>query len=268
MLARVVTALVGIPLLLLVVWFGFPWLMLALLAVSLLALGELYRLVARGGVSPSIAAGSPLMVATVLAFQFRQSWGEYLSLMVAGGCILSLVWVMVVRRNGFTSWACTVGGVLYVGFLLSHALLLREVGEGTSEGRNWLLFAFLTTFANDTGAFFTGRAIGRHAMAPTISPRKTWEGAIGGLVFAVGIAVALGALFRLPAGAWQYALLGLAIGVAAQLGDLAESKIKRTAQVKEAGGLLPGHGGLLDRLDSVLFVLPVVYYLVVFVLGR
>ena len=268
MLARVATALVGIPLLVLVVWFGFPWLMLAVLVVSLLALAELHHL-GSGEDAPSfIAVGTPLMVATVLAFQFREAWGDYLLLIPAGGCILSLLWFMLARREGFAGWACIVGGVLYVGFLLSHALLLRDVGEATNEGRNWLLFALLATFANDTGAFFTGTAIGRHAMAPAISPRKTWEGSMGGLVSAAGIAVALGTVLQVPARVWQCALLGLAIGVAAQLGDLVESRIKRAAQVKEASSLLPGHGGLLDRLDSVLFVLPVVYYLVVFALGR
>jgi len=91
---------------------------------------------------------------------------------------------------------------------------------------------------------------------------------MGGLASAVGIAVALGAVLQLPVSTWQFVLLGLAIGVAAQLGDLVESRIKRAAQVKEASSLLPGHGGLLDRLDSVLFTIPVVYYLVVFALER
>jgi len=268
LLARVAIALVGIPLLVLVVWFGFPWLMLAVLVASLLALVELYRLAAREGNRSSLAFGSLLMAATVLAFQFHQPWSDYLPLIAAGGCILSLLWFMLARREGFAGWARIVGGVLYVGFLLSHALLLRDIGEGTNEGRNWLLFALLATFANDTGAFFTGMAIGRHAMAPAISPRKTWEGALGGLASAVGIAVALGTVLQLPVSTWQCALLGLAIGVAAQLGDLVESRIKRAAQVKEASSLLPGHGGLLDRLDSVLFAIPVVYYLVVFALGR
>jgi len=267
--ARVIAGLVGASLLVLIIWFGFPWLMLLVLALSLLALMEFHLLSQRAGARPSLLAGSLMTVAIVLTFQFRnQLGGQFLPLVPACAFILSLLWVSIAKkRRGFTDWACTVVGILYVSFLLSHILLLRDVGND-AEGRNWVLFALLTTFATDTGAFFIGTATGRHALAPTISPKKTWEGAFGGLVCAVGVAIALGAIFRLPAPAWQQALLGLAVGIFAQIGDLVESKIKRTAQVKEAGDLVPGHGGVLDRLDSVVFTIPVVYYLVVFALGR
>jgi phosphatidate cytidylyltransferase len=110
--------------------------------------------------------------------------------------------------------------------------------------------------------------IGKRPLAPTISPKKTKEGAAAGLLAAIGASLALGALLDLPAAAWQQALVGLVVGVVAQVGDLAESLLKRSAGAKEAGGLIPGHGGVLDRLDSLLFALPVVYYVVVLALGR
>ncbi len=133
----------------------------------------------------------------------------------------------------------------------------------TDIGRNWLLFAIGTTFATDTGAYLVGRAVGSRPMAPSISPGKTWEGSLGGFAAAVAAALVLGAVFDLGIAAWQQAVIGGVVGVAAQWGDLFESKLKRIADVKDAGSIIPGHGGLLDRLDSMLLALPAVYYMLV-----
>lgn len=190
------------------------------------------------------------------------------------GAFVALLWLIAFYRG--ERWpvaaAYLVGGPLYLGFLLAHVLLLVQVGDagGSYElGRNWLLFALLVTFATDTGAYLTGRAIGRHPMAPSISPNKTWEGAVGGFVGAVGAAVLLDQFFNLglaptswfTAWNWQPPLIGATVGIVAQAGDLLESKLKRLSQVKDAGSLMPGHGGLLDRLDSLLITIPAVYYL-------
>ena len=269
MLRRSITSLVMIPLLILIVWLGSPWTVLLVLGLSLFAMMEFHRLIERTGWQPSLAAGFLMTVAIVLTFQFRnQMEGQFLPLIPAGAFVLSLLVTSVrKKRMGFRDWAYTVAGALYVGFLLSHALLLRDVGSN-DVGRNWVLFGLTATFAADSGAYFTGTAVGRHLLVPTISPKKTWEGAIGGLVCATGIPIVCGVILHIPAPVWQQALLGLVLGIAAEIGDLVESKIKRTAQVKEAGDLVPGHGGILDRLDSVFFTMPVLYYLVVFVLGR
>jgi phosphatidate cytidylyltransferase len=149
--------------------------------------------------------------------------------------------------------------------MLSYWLNLR----GLEDGRNWAYLAMLTTFVNDTAAYFVGRARGKHKLAPAISPAKTWEGAIGGLASAILgsvviamvlklISLKLGAPFILTY--WQITLMGFLVGVFAQLGDLVESLLKRNMGVKEAGNLLPGHGGILDRFDSLIFVGAVVYY--------
>ncbi|MYC28467.1 MAG: hypothetical protein F4X65_00040 [Chloroflexi bacterium] len=189
-----------------------------------------------------------------------------------------------------------MGGPVYVGFLLGHVMALAQVGENFflayplefdirqlpdniyELGRNWLLFALLTTFATDTGAYLVGRTVGRHPMAPKISPNKTWEGAVGGFLGAVLAAVLLERMFNLGLGNpgwesgwdsawnWQPLLIGATVGMASQAGDLLESWLKRRSQVKDAGSLMPGHGGILDRLDSLLFTIPVVYYLLVAVL--
>ena len=127
-------------------------------------------------------------------------------------------------------------------------------------GRDWVLLALFATFAVDTTAYFVGRAWGRHKMAPTISPGKTWEGAVGGLVGAIVAVIALALLLDIDISYSEMVILGFLIAVFAQLGDLAESKLKRSMGVKEAGNLIPGHGGILDRLDSIVFTGVVVYY--------
>jgi len=130
------------------------------------------------------------------------------------------------------------------------------------DGRDWVLLALFSTFAVDTTAYFTGRAFGRHKLAPAISPAKTWEGAVGGLVGAIAAVVILALILEEPLdiGYGKLVVIGFLVGVFAQLGDLAESKLKRIMGVKESGSLIPGHGGILDRLDSVVFTGVVVYY--------
>ena len=211
---------------------------------------------------------------------------------LVGGAFGGLLWLIAFYRgeNWPVAAAYLVVGPLYLGWLLAHVLLLVQVGDnypggdlgsyvggdlsrgdGYELGRNWLLLALLTTFATDTGAYLVGRAIGRHPMAPSISPNKTWEGAIGGFVGAVAAALLMGQFFNLglspTAWNWQLPLIGATVGIAAQAGDLLESRLKRLAQVKDAGNLMPGHGGLLDRLDSLLLTIPVVYYLVILLPG-
>jgi phosphatidate cytidylyltransferase len=149
--------------------------------------------------------------------------------------------------------------------MLSYWLNLR----GLEDGRNWVYLAMLITFANDTGAFFIGRAKGKHKLAPTISPAKTWEGAIGGLISAILAAIVIAMVLNLISPFtfeyWQIILLGFLVSLFAQLGDLVESLFKRNTGVKESGNLLPGHGGILDRFDSLIFVGAVVYYYVIWV---
>ena len=141
-----------------------------------------------------------------------------------------------------------VSGTMWIALPLTLAVLLRQ-GD---QGREWVLAAILLTFAVDTAAFFVGKAMGRHKMAPHISPGKSWEGAVAGLVAGPMALWGLSELFDLDLLVWQAVALGLAVSVAAQLGDLAQSMVKRAAGVKDAGGLIPGHGGVFDRLDSVL----------------
>ena len=153
-------------------------------------------------------------------------------------------------------------GPVYVGFFLGHGLAIRDLSGGDGDlGLAWLLFTLLVVFACDTGAFAVGRLAGRHRMAPRISPNKTWEGAAGGFAASVGAALLVGVAFDLAVPLWQQALIGAVVSVAAQAGDLFESALKRAANVKDSGSIMPGHGGILDRMDSILFALPAVFYM-------
>ncbi len=150
-----------------------------------------------------------------------------------------------------------LAGVACVALPFAALIALRL----DDAGLQWTALAFLVTFATDTGAYAVGRAVGRRKLAPSISPGKTWEGAVGGLVGAAAAAAALVVLLDgIESRLLSVVALGLGIGIVAQAGDLMESKVKRMADAKDSGRLIPGHGGLLDRLDSLLPVFPLVYY--------
>ena len=276
MLARVLTAAVGLPILVAAVWWGAPWLTLLVLAAAVLGIREFYSLVSSHSSSvssgqPPFLMGAAWMAALVLGAHAASGQENFLvvscGILVAGG-FATFLWFVAFYNGKWApqSLAYTLAGGVLVGFLLTHALALRELVLPEPLGRNFLLFALLATFATDTGAFLTGRSVGKHPMAPGISPNKTWEGSAGGMAGAVAAALVLGQILELGIPVWQQALLGIAVGVAAQVGDLLESKFKRIANVKDAGGILPGHGGILDRMDSVVVSIPTVYYLVVMVL--
>ncbi len=152
-------------------------------------------------------------------------------------------------------WALAV---LYVGVLGPHWLLLRAV----EDGRSWLAVGLATTFATDTGAYAAGRLAGRHLLAPKLSPGKTWEGGAGGLVAGAAAALASLAVLDIEGGASTAAVVAASLPAAAIGGDLLESALKRRAGVKDMSRLLPGHGGLLDRMDSLLLTGPLLYWLV------
>ena len=191
--------------------------------------------------------------------------------------VLTLTWILLRRKKdgAVASWAWTMAGILYVGWLLGHVVSLRGLTDSYGSdilGRNWVFFILLATVASDTAAFFIGRAVGRHKLAPQISPNKTWEGAIAGVIGAIVFSLLFTPteLFSLTnplhiqgISYGEAILLGALVSIFGQFGDLAESLLKRNAKVKDSGNLLPGHGGVLDRLDSIIFAGVVVYYFAV-----
>lgn len=181
-----------------------------------------------------------------------------------GLVLLPLIFVTLTGdpATGLQHWLWAVGGVLYLGWLGSHLVLLREM----PEGRDWVLLALFTTFSTDTSSYFVGRVFGRRALAPRISPGKTVEGAIGGVLLGVAAALLLNYFLGLRKEAALIVPVAVLLPLAAVLGDLAESLLKRGMQVKDASALVPGHGGLMDRLDSVLFTGVVLYYYLLWIL--
>ena len=267
---RVITAAVGVPLIILAIWFGDPWITIFIAGAALAGTYEFYRMASFDRREPLLYLGLLWTLALVLSPHYRSS--GLLPFVITAAILVSLICLLFrpSRHNGLHQWAWTIVGALYVGWMLSYWLNLR----GLEDGRNWVYLAMLTTFANDTSAYFIGRARGRHKLAPAISPAKTREGAIGGLVGAVIGAVVIAMVLKLISaelGApfafryWQIIVLGFLVGLFAQIGDLVESLLKRQMGVKESGNLLPGHGGVLDRFDSLIFVGAVVYYYVIWV---
>jgi phosphatidate cytidylyltransferase len=266
---RVITAAVGVPLVILAIWFGDPWFSLLIAAAALAGTYEFYHMANFDRRDPLLYLGLLWALALVLSPHYRNP--DVLPIVITAVMLISLIWLLLPpsKEKAFHDWAWTIVGALYVGWMLSYWLNLR----GLEDGRNWVYLAMLTTFANDTGAFFIGRARGKHKLAPAISPAKTWEGAIGGLVSAILGAIIIAVVLKLISNListspfafkyWQIILLGFLVGLFAQLGDLVESLLKRNMGVKESGDLLPGHGGILDRFDSLIFVGAVVYYYVV-----
>jgi phosphatidate cytidylyltransferase len=266
---RVITAAVGVPLIILAIWFGNPWFTLLIAAAALAGTYEFYLMANFDRREPLLYLGLLCSLALVLSPHYRS---PVLPIVITATVLISLICLLcrLAKEGAFRHWAWTIVGALYVGWMLSYWLDLR----GLEDGRNWVYLAMLTTFANDTGAFFIGRAKGKRKLAPAISEGKTWEGAIGGLICAILGAIVIATVLKLISlklGSpfvfeyWQIILLGFLIGLFAQLGDLVESLLKRNMGVKESGDLLPGHGGILDRFDSLIFVGAVVYYCVIWV---
>jgi len=270
---RVITALWGIPLLIAAIWFDkpLPWFTILLAIWGLLAVFEFYRMVAASKIAPLTYFGLVWTLLFILSTspELLSLLKPYFNLdlltplLLTSAVVLSLIWLLLrpQKERAFASWAWTIAGILYIGWLLSYFVALR----GVDDGRNWVFFALFATFGSDTAAFFSGRALGRHHLAPSISPGKTWEGAIGGIFGAIMISLlfTLPTPLSLPLSYWQAILLGLLVSIFGQLGDLVESLLKRNMGVKDSGKLLPGHGGFLDRIDSVVFAGIVVYYYVI-----
>lgn len=158
--------------------------------------------------------------------------------------------------SGVSNFALTFLGIFYIGFLLSHVTLIRNM----AEGKLWVLFLILTVWAGDVFALLSGVLLGRHKLYPKISPNKTVEGLIGAILGSILVALIFSHFFLPSFNRWNFIPLGAGLGFFGQLGDFTESMLKRSAQVKDSGSLFPGHGGMLDRLDSFLFSAPFLHY--------
>ncbi len=268
---RVLVALVAVPIAVGAMFLG-GWVLAALLALlAALAAIELFRMVAGKGIRAFQALGAGGAAAFVLLAAVAPQrgaegagfWSLLVLLML--GAVTAAIWVRGVAGQPLLAVSATVFGALYTGGLLAHGVFLRHLPlvvtpwQGTA-----LVFApVLLTWASDTFAYFVGRRYGRRKLIPKVSPGKTVEGAAGAVAGTILVALlyaqVLDALRVYPMSVAEALIFGVLMSVAAQLGDLAESLLKRDAGVKDSGALFPGHGGALDRLDSLLFTLPVAY---------
>lgn len=246
LLPRLLTAAFGLPLLLALVWAGGIWLISGVILVASWGLVEFQGLVPGGGWWPlrlvTLATGAALVIEGALGLPGQAA--------TIAGATLLLLFLLLWHpdERPLATWGGAVGSLAYVALPLS---LLPQLREGAG-GLMWVMLALLGTFASDTGAYVVGRSLGRHPLAPRLSAGKTREGAAAGLISSILAVVGLCLVAPAPL-AWPWVpLFGATLSIAGQLGDLAESMLKRSAGVKDAGRLLPGHGGLLDRLDSLL----------------
>lgn len=251
--SRVAVALVLLPLVLGVVWLGGWWLFALAALAGLLALHELYGM--SRALRPLVLGGFAGLGLTLLGAQLGGTPWILAGMLATFPAALLLFFISSARQNAVAAFGVTVLGVTWVGGGLACLLLVRDIPE---DGRLVVFTTLLAVFADDTAAFFVGRLVGRHRLAPVISPAKTWEGFLAGTFAAV--AVVFFALYEqdvLTTG--ESLLLGLAIAIAATLGDLFESAVKRDLGVKDSGHVLAGHGGMLDRMDSLLWAGPTAY---------
>jgi phosphatidate cytidylyltransferase len=298
---RILFAAAAIPVAIAIIWFGDAALAALLGIIAAIGAWELFRIARAGGALPLERIGIPLAAAIPLIvhahrlgianarFDARGALGETagsllnviarvfvapFTLTLTGASIVILViftvaiWSRGVEGKPLTAVAVTVFGAIYTGGMLSYGYAIRyhPYAVGPAAGTALIFLPLLLTWAQDTGAYAVGRTMGRRKLIPRVSPGKTVEGSIGGIIVTVLVCwlyvrfvlAPYGQLALTPGGAIVFAVI---ISAAAQVGDLAESLIKREAGVKDSSHIIPGHGGVLDRFDSLLFVLPVAYWL-------
>lgn len=264
--ARVLSALVLLPFVILLIYLGgLPW-TLAIVLVGGIGWGEMTRLLKRSDFSVDRLLGLFFVVLTILA-AYLNGVGlvpfDLLPLLLALLIMASLINALYDKSDHPThNWAINVASALYLGFMLSHFVTLRV----RPNGMNWILFAFIMTWIGDTAAYFVGSHFGRHKLWPRISPKKTWEGLAGEIASCLIVGPLVGG-WLVGLNLWQGLLIGIFAAVLGTFGDFAVSLLKRMANMKDSGTLIPGHGGMLDRLDSLMFTVPLVTYFAMLVVG-
>ncbi|UCD71255.1 MAG: phosphatidate cytidylyltransferase [Syntrophobacterales bacterium] len=255
---RALTAAITIPAVLLLIGYGpEPTLFIMVLIAVTLGLHEFYSLVLPENIRHERTIGIILGIVLVSLIYFGDA-----SLLLAslgfGIIFLSTTYMLKSRDLGLaiSKIALTLFGIIYIALLLSYVTLIDK----TALGKQWVFFLVATVWAADISGFFVGSLVGKHKLYPKVSPNKTIEGLVGGVIGATAIALVYRKLFLSDLDVSECIFLGSSLTLFGQMGDLTESMIKRSAHVKDSSGLIPGHGGMLDRLDSFLFSAPFLYY--------
>ena len=282
MRTRIIAALIAIPIVVIPIYLGGFWGLLLGVGVTVLGTLEMYYMFQVGGYNPSRLIGIPWAVMLFLSgwdpAQVQRSsisltgWLtvptvrliELISFptssVLVAGFLITLTYCLFVRGNPVNTWVSTSVVAIYLGVMLGQIVSLRFFDNGFA----YVLFGFLVTWGNDSAAYFVGTLFGKHKIIPRLSPKKTWEGTIGGWIFAALAGAVLATLLPVRNGPIFGAFIGFIAGVLAFFGDLSISMLKRQFGVKDSGNIFPGHGGMLDRLDSLLFTLPFIYQSMLF----
>lgn len=271
---RILTAVIAVPILYVIFRIGGVIYLLFILALILIGQIEYQKLLRSRNLPNERVSG----IAFSLLLAVSAFMGYFYFMMTfTGAVVLILILELWKLKEGGTipRAGATLFGIIYLGWLLSHAILLRNIGaiggirefSGTYQGLKdpgffYIFFTVACTFLNDTGAYFTGLKIGKRKLAPAISPGKTVEGTIGGIIACILTGIIVNYGFGSPLNSDWTILFSVLIALSAIFGDLVESAIKRGAGLKDSGYIVPGHGGVLDRFDSLIFVFPVSYYFV------
>lgn len=252
---RIASAVVGAPLIFLLIYFGGVWYAAAVAAALAVATLEFQHMQREWFDPVSLLTAALVGGIAIGAYAGRLEWIAWIAAAAVIAPLAAISRPAGTEGRTFDGlW--TLLGVSYVGMLGSFIVLLRYLDF---DARSWVFLAVISTFATDTGAYFTGRAAGRHLLAPRISPKKTLEGFVGGYIAGFAAVIACNYAFDLGVGPTSITGLALLLPPAATIGDLLESAIKRLMDVKDASEIIPGHGGVLDRLDSVLLTFAVTY---------
>ncbi len=261
---RVITAIFGLILIIIVNWFGSPLFSFYIAGITVLGTVEFYKLESSLN-KHYLLLYMGLLFSVLLVLSPHYSNTVIFPICVTIIPIVSLLLLFHYQSSNkrvFSSWTWMIAGGIYIGWMLSYWISLRILGNG----RAWVYLAMSIIFASDTGAYFIGRKWGINKMAANISPKKTWEGAIGGVLSAIAASIIISTILcriePLPLSYWHLIIFAILVSIFAQFGDLVESVLKRSVGVKQSGRFLPGHGGFLDRFDSHIFVGVMAYYYV------
>ena len=255
---RVISAIIGLPLILGTLFIGGNFLIVIVFLLSILGLYEFYNAFANVGYKPSAWIG--YISTTIYYYLIAAKKNSIVSLLAILFIVILLLFLDILKRdNNIIDGAVTILGMIYVSFMFSNIIYLQN----GAHGRFLVWLPFLTAWSSDTFAYFAGNAFGKNKLCYKISPNKTVEGSIGGILGSMIFSIVAGIIFNnigfsIPL--LHYGIIGILCGIIGQIGDLFASFIKRFCKVKDYGSILPGHGGILDRFDSILFTAPTVYF--------
>lgn len=264
-MTRIISSIVSLPILFAIIYFGTPFHFFILLEIIIfIALYEFYRMIERA--ESGCYKWTGIIFGILLPIGIFKEVYSYTNLFVASAIITSFI-LRIFEGNKYGNTYLyipnTLFGILYISLLMSYILMVRMIGY---QGRELVFFVLMATWMGDTAAYFGGKGFGKHQLAPLISPKKTIEGAVAGLIGSISGAL-IAKLWFLDINFSNAIIAGILIGIFGQLGDLSESLIKRNLHVKDSGSIIPGHGGMLDRIDSLLFSLPVFYYYYIYIVS-